>query len=107
MNWEMIQGKNGSKAKSSSFMQTFIFSMFILDLYQRIKFNLYFEVRDESHKDFLSSFLGEELLHPCEGFWMCSLHKTSQGKATDWEENWVATMRIPNGFIIPNYLITT
>lgn len=42
-------------------MQTFIFSVFNLDLDQKIKFSLCFEVRNESRKEFLISFLGEGL----------------------------------------------
>lgn len=40
-------------------MQTSIFTIFNLDLYQKIKFSLSCEVRNETHKEFLSSFLSE------------------------------------------------
>lgn len=57
INWEIheeIHEKDCRKAKSGSLMQTSIFSIFNLDLYQKIKLNLCFEVWNESHKEFLS-----------------------------------------------------
>lgn len=49
INWEMQEG-DCSKAKSSSLVQTFIFPILNLDLYQKSKFRFCFEVRNESHK---------------------------------------------------------
>lgn len=104
MNWAMIQGRNCSKARSRSLMQTFIFSIFIW-IYTK-GLNLVFALRLERRATKSSSvpFLVRawELLHPYEGFWMCSLHTTSSGRAADWEEDWAGTMRLPNYFITPN-----
>lgn len=82
-----IQEEDCRKAKSSSLMQTSIFSIFNLHLHQKIKFSLRFEVRNESHKEFLGSFLGEwlSIALRLRGLLDAVCTWPVSERATDWE----------------------